>query len=68
MVDRWLDPLQAITANDYQTSQHTPSTGEMKTIGWWETVGGGIRPSGPNISQAFLFVVTGPQRNPLLFY
>lgn len=51
MVDRWLGPLQAITANDYRTSHHTRSAGERKTIRWWETVVGltGIRPSQPLI-------------------
>lgn len=62
MVDRWLGPQQAITANDYQTSHHTLSTGERKTIRWWETVGAltGIRPSLPLIlTKSFMDNITG---------
>lgn len=61
MADRWLSPLQAITANDYQTSHHTLSTGEMKTIRWWETVvrPTGIRPSQPLIlARPFLWIIS----------
>lgn len=51
MVDRWSGPLQAITANDYRASRLVWSTGETKTITWWETVVGlvWIQPSQPLI-------------------